>query len=193
MHAAAVVSLKKAPTMKGVGLANVQHYVEHEHGAGAWQRVLESLDAADAHEIATAVAVGWYEVALFARLLRAIDRVCGKGDLRLLRRVGAHEVEQDFNRVLRMFMRVLSPEHIFKAEARLWKHFQDSGEWSSSPVEGGMDATLAGWAADAALCEELAGYLEKLTELAGGHDVRVLHDECRARGASRCVFKYRYR
>jgi hypothetical protein len=180
------------PRMKGIGFVNVRNYVLETHGAERWQEVLQTLTGSDKHEVEAAVAVGWYDVAHFAKLLRSIDEVCGRGDLRLLEKVGAYEAEQDFNRVLRVFLRVLSPGYIFKAEARLWSHFQDSGTWNSVKVDGGVNATLQGWAVDAALCRELAGYLVKVVEFTGGRSVSVEHNTCRALGDSRCVFEYRW-
>lgn len=190
MHVSPEIGQK--PRMKGIGFVNVRNYVLEAHGAERWEEVLNTLSGAERREIEAAVAVGWYDVAHFATLLRSIDEVCGRGDLRLLEKVGAYEAEQDFNRVFRVFLRVLSPSYIFKAEARIWSHFQDSGTWHSVRVPGGVNATLRGWAVDAALCRELSGYLVKVVEFTGGRNVSVEHDTCRALGDSQCVFEYRW-
>jgi hypothetical protein len=182
-----------APRMKGIGFANVQAYVQTKHSKAKWTEVLARLTEDDAQIVASAVAVGWYDVLLFARLLRVVDEVCGRGDLELLDEVGKFEAEQDLNRVLRLLLRVLTPLQIFRVERRLWKHFHDSGQWQWCRVSNGVDATLAGWAVDPALCQELASYLVRLMEFTGGKDVRVLHTTCRAKGADTCVFQYRWR
>jgi hypothetical protein len=179
--------------MKGIGVANVQSYVQTKHSAAKWAEVLAQLTEEDEGIVASAVAVGWYDVLLFARLLRVVDKVCGRGDLQLLDKVGKFEAEQDLNRVLRVFLRVLSPLQIFSVQGRLWSHFQDSGKWESHRVPNGVDGTLTGWAVDEALCQELSGYLIRLMELTGGKDVRVLHGSCRARGSDKCIFQYRWR
>jgi hypothetical protein len=182
-----------AQQMKGIGFANVHAYVQKQHSEAKWAQVLATLDKQDARVVSAAVAVGWYDVMLFARLLKAVDKVCGRGDLHLMEEIGKFEAEQDLNRVLRVFIRVLSPLQIFRVEGRLWSHFQDSGKWESHRVPNGVDATLTGWAVDPALCQELAGYLVKLVEFTGGKDVRVLHPTCCAKGADRCIFQYRWR
>jgi hypothetical protein len=179
--------------MKGIGFANVHSYVRAQHSEAKWAQVLAELGKEDARIVAATVAVGWYDVLLFARLLRAVDKICGRGDLQLLDEVGKFEAEQDLNRVLRVFLRVLSPLQIFRVEGRLWSHFQDSGKWEIHHVPNGVDAALKGWAVDEALCQELASYLVRLMEFAGGKGVRVLHPTCRARGAKTCVFQYRWR
>ena len=191
-NASSVVGAK-LPSQKGVGFVNVRSYVETKHGPEKWNEVLARLSESDRDVVASAVAVGWYEVRLFSRFLRAVDAVCGRGDLRLMGEVGAWEAEQDFNRVLRVFLKILTPPQVFKAEARLWKHFQDSGRWVMTPVDGGMNGELVDWEVDDALCQELSGYLVRLIQYTGGKDVVVRHGQCRARGAKTCLFEYRWK
>lgn len=179
--------------MKGIGFANVKRYVLTQHGSRRWEETLALLDAGDRRIVDAAVAVGWYDVHVFARLIRAIDKACGNGNLELLRDVGAYEVEQDLHRVLRYFLRVLSPSRIFLAEGKIWSHFQTAGHWTSVNVPGGVDATLAGWAVDSALCKELAGYVEKLLVCGGAKFLHVGHTECRALGSASCVFRCRWK
>ncbi len=183
---------KTVPKQKGVSFVNVRTFVVSKYGDKAWQQVMDHLSAPDREVIHASVAVGWYEVGLFARLLRSVDSVCGNGDLGLMREVGAWEVSQDFNRVMKIFLRVLSPAQAFKAEARLWRHFQDSGTWKTTRASGGMDSELLDWEVDEALCVELSGYLERLIEYTGGKNVTVKHPACRARGGSTCLFTIRW-
>lgn len=179
--------------MKGVGFANVRHYVSRIHGEAALEAVLGMLSPTDRDIAAFGLAVGWYEVKCFARFLRAVDAVCGRGDLKLLPAVGAYEADQDFNRVYRLFLRTLSPNTFLAAQARLWKHFQDSGAWRWYPATRGIRAILSGWEIDAALCPEMGGYLARVIEFTGGKDVSFEHPECRAKGSVDCVFMLRWR
>lgn len=177
--------------MKGIGFANVQAFVQERYGYAAWGELVRSLTPSDRAELGAIVAVGWYDSYLFGRLLRRLDEKHGRGDLKLLREVGAYEAQRDFNRVLRVLMRIASPLQMFRTHARLWSHFQASGSWTMLPLTGGgMRATLDGWAVDDALCAELTGYLGKLIEFTGGRQVSVDHKECRARRAPACVFEF---
>ncbi len=181
-----------AKGMKGIGFVNVRQYVLKVFGAGHWERVLTKLDVSDRAVVASVVALGWYDVQLFARLLRTVDVVCGYGDLGALKAVGRFEAEQDFNRAVRMLLRVVSPASIFTGHARLWTHFQDSGKWTIEKRQLSMACTLSGWAKDSALCTELSGYLERMVEFTGGQNVHVSHNSCRATGATDCVFVFRW-
>jgi predicted hydrocarbon binding protein len=178
--------------MKGIGFVNVKAFVAERYPE-RWTDVIKLLSPEDQLTVNEAIAVGWYDVLLFARLLRAVDEACGRGDLGTMEAIGKFEAEQDLNRVLRVFIRVLSPLQIFRVEGRLWSHFQDAGKWESHRVAEGVDARLTGWAIDTALCSELAGYLVRLVQFTGGKDVRVLHPTCRANGDAHCLFQYRWR
>jgi tRNA A-37 threonylcarbamoyl transferase component Bud32 len=188
-----VLTVPAAFEMKGVGLVNVRGYVLEHHGTDAWQRVLRGLAPADAEVAGHALPVGWYRVSTFAALLRSIDRECGRGDLGLLPAVGAFEADQDFNRVLRIFLRIVHPSYVFNISGRLWQHFQNSGVWVIERSDHAMLASLQGWAVDAALCAEMTGYLVRLFEFAGGNEVTCQHVRCRARGHEHCDYDIRWR
>ena len=183
------------PATKGVAFVNGKAFVEANYGLAAWHNVLAKLARDDRDIVESASAVGWYDLMVFARMLRAIDQVCGVGDLSLLPKIGISDVERDFNRTIRIIIRILSPDQIFKVSTRLWSHFQSAGAWSHKSVAQGkgMDSTLTGWGADRALCLELTGYVKRLLELTGAHDVAVRHDQCRGLGHGNCVFNVRWR
>lgn len=178
--------------MKGIGFVNVRQYVITVYGQETWERVLTKLDTKDRAELSSVVALGWYDVYMFARLLRAIAAICGHGDLGVLKAVGRFEAEQDFNRAVRMLIRVVTPGSIFSGHARLWSHFQESGKWTIEKRQLSMVGKLEGWAKDQALCTELSGYLERIVEFTGGQNVHVSHSSCRSTGADDCIFTFRW-
>jgi hypothetical protein len=179
--------------MKGISFDNARRYVLDRHGEGPWQVVLDHVGPEDRVELEGVVSVGWYDVYLYARVLRAIDACLGQGDLRLLPQVGVFGAERDFNRTLRLFLRALNPPAIVNAQRRLWSHFHGAGVWDASVVPTGLRGVLKDWASDAALCQQLTGYLTRLVEFTGGKNVTVLHPECRSKGNPACVFDVQYR
>lgn len=180
--------------MKGIGFVNVRRFVLEKHGEEALAKVMARLSVSDRSELASAVAVGWYPVAMFGRMLRAVDAVCGRGDLKLARALGAYAAECDFHRALRTFIRVLSPDYLFKMHQRLWQHFQSAGRWESTR-DGPHEATLTlhDYVVDEAVCIELAGYCARMVEFTGATDVTFEHPSCRARGGATCTFRVRWR
>jgi hypothetical protein len=179
--------------MKGISFDNAQRFVLDRFGEEPWLRVLERVGPDDRLELEGMVSVGWYDVYMYARMIRAIDACCGQGDLRLLPQLGAFAAERDFNRTLRLLLRALNPEAIVHAQRRLWSHFHGAGSWDASVVPTGLRGVLKDWASEPALCQQLVGYLTRLVEFTGGKNVNVLHPECRGEGRPACVFDVQYR
>src|SRR5439155_140915 len=66
---------------KGIGFVNVKAFTEERFGPTGWDAALAQLVSADRRELEGIVSVGWYSLSLYARLIRAVDRVHGYGDL----------------------------------------------------------------------------------------------------------------
>ena len=152
------------------------------------------MSASDQLVLAEVVAVGWYDLELYARLIRALDERYGKGDLALLDELGRFEAESDYRGIFRLFFRMASPAYMVEKTADYWRRFHDAGQWAierrgATAVWG----ALTSWGVDEALCRELVAYVKRAIELVGGKDVALEHPRCRARGATRCEYLMSWR
>jgi hypothetical protein len=175
---------------KGISFLHVRHYTERRFNDAGWSKVLGLLDAADRATIAATVAVGWYDVALYARLLNALERAHGDGRFTLIADSGAYQAERDLNVVFRMLLRLGTPAYVVDKTAEYWNRMQTTGTWK---IERRTPNCVYGWLADwgivdAAMCAELVAYIKRLIELVGGKDVVVEHPECRVKGHRVCMF-----
>jgi len=180
---------------KGVGFVNLRAFVIERHGPEAWDAVVERLDSAERETMASIVPVGWYSLALYAKLIRHIDRDLGQGDLKLVQVIGRFEAERDLTTVQQWFLRLLRPSIAIEQTGKYWQRFHDTGVWT---IERRGDreifGRLDGWGVvDAALCRELVGYMSRTLELLGGQDVVMDHPRCRARRDPTCEFRARWR
>jgi hypothetical protein len=180
---------------KGVGFTNVRSFVISTQGAPAWEAMVASFPKAEREVLESAVAVGWYDLELYARLIHEVDRRFGTGDLRLVQALGRYEAEKDLTTIHQWLLRFFNPALIIEQTGKYWNRFHDTGQWV---VERRGDrelvARLSEWGVvDAALCRELVGYFQRLLELIGAGDVRVEHTHCRARGGQVCEFRGTYR
>jgi hypothetical protein len=180
---------------KGTSFAQARHFVVDHFGERGWVDVLERVTMADREVLESVVAVGWYDLALYARLIRAIDGAHGKGDLRLMNQLGRYEAEKDLKVVHRLFFRLANPAYVVEKAGEYWRRFHDTGTWNitrESPTV--VHGTLSDWGVvDAALCAELTAYMTRIVELVGGRDPNIDHRVCRARGDSTCFFRMRWR
>ncbi len=179
---------------KGVGFANVRVFATERFGADGWNGVLEKLTPADRDELQGMVPIGWYSLALYARVIRALDEVHGYGDLALVVQLGRFEVERDLTTIHRVFLRLANPAYTIEKFGEYWRRFHDSGRWeltreSDSHITGFLDE----WGyVDHALCRELVGYMGRCLELVGAKNVIMEHPACRGRGEPRCFFRARW-
>jgi hypothetical protein len=180
---------------KGTSFAQAKNFVLERHGERGWIAVIEQLTSAERETLDGAVAVGWYDLELYARLIRSIDAVHGSGDLKLLVQLGRYEAENDLKVVHRLFFRLANPAYVVEKAGEYWRRFHDTGTWTltrESPTI--VHGTLSDWGVvDAALCAELGAYLVRIIELVGGKDPTIDHRVCRSRGDSTCFFRMRWR
>jgi hypothetical protein len=180
---------------KGIGFLNVQAFVCERHGVGAWAEVLERFPEAEQRTLEAIVSPGWYDLGLYARLIRAAEDLLGKGDPRYLYTLGRFEAERDLGTITRWLLRLFRPSVAIEQMGKYWDRFHDSGRWTLLQRDDRVVAAkLEGWGViDAALCRELTGYLGRTLELLGGKDVSIDHTRCRARSDAACEFRARWK
>jgi hypothetical protein len=179
---------------KGVGFVHVRAFVTERFGAGGWAWTMGHLLGPDRASIEAVVPMGWYPLALYARLLRAVDDVHGAGDLALLVPLGRFEADRDLTTLHRMFLRMGDPCDAMERMGESWPRFHDSGSWTVERMEDRhVRAELVDWGyVDYALCRELVGYLARTLELVGADGVRIEHTRCRGLGGGECTFDARW-
>jgi hypothetical protein len=185
--------IERPPSKKGLSIVAVRDYVLQHHGREAWASVLAALPRDDADIVSAALGVGWYPLALYARLLRAVDQQLGQGDLRAIRPITRFEAERDLPTIHRLLLKMVNPVFVVEKMAELWPRYHSTGQLRiERRGDRAVDATLADWSSDEALCVGFQAYCERAIELAGARDVRIAHSICRARGGAVCFFRVKW-
>jgi hypothetical protein len=177
--------------LKGSAYLSTLAFIEAHHGAAGKERVLARLDPEDRAMLGTApLAIQWYPLAPFPRLLRAMDAELGKGDLSLVTERGTWAAVQDMKTVHRVLLKLVTPSWVIDKGMKLWPNFHTSGHWESKREgDKGARASLRDLGVvDEAMCATLKGWILGLLQLAGIKRATVDHVECRARGAAVCVY-----
>jgi predicted hydrocarbon binding protein len=180
---------------KGITFTHARSYVEETYGPEGWSDVLAASPRDDRAILGSIVAVGWYDLGAYARLLRTIDETFGKGDLELLAAIGRYGAEKDITTVYRLFFRLQSPAYAIEKIAEYWRKFHDTGVWTvERQGDGHAHGTLRDWGyVDRTLCREMISYMTRVLQLVGAKDVRLAHPLCRAEGEKECFFTLRWR
>ena len=183
------------PLVKGLTFLNLRRFVEQRlGGAAGWSRLMGQLHSDDSTVIASVVGTGWYDLALLARMLNAVDREFGIGNLALVREQGVFQAESDLKVVFRMFFRMANPSYVISKATHYWSRLQTEGVWEiEREAPNRVRGSLTGWGVDAALCAAIGAYMVRLIELVGGKSVVGEHPACRVEGHPACVFTLRWR
>lgn len=184
----------KGALTKGVSFSHAKHFTQQRWGPAGWEAILEKMRPEDREELASVLPMGWYSLALYNRLIHALEDVHGKGDLAMIGELGRYEAEKDLTTIHRIMFRLLNPGTVIVKTTDYWRKFHDTGSWDMKRIGNSeLEGVLTGWGVvDRALCRELVGYLSRALELVGAQNVLVEHPECRARGYARCFFRARW-
>jgi len=182
--------MSKPAQIKGISFTNVKSFVLERYEQAGWDELLGTLDADDRRTLGAAVPVGWYDLALYARVIAALEKCHGDGDPKFLESFGRYDAARDLDGVLRLFFRVFDPGFLVTQTMKLWSRFFDTGTWVVERHGHQVVGTLTDWGiVDRGLCQSLVGYISVLLATGrGGRGARVEHVRCRANGHPACVF-----
>lgn len=178
--------------LKGSAYLSTLAFIDTHFGMDGKRRVLAALPDDDRTLLSgLLVAIGWYPLAPFPRLLRAMEQELGKGDLTLVTERGAWAAVHDMRTVHRVLLKFVTVNWVLDKGTSLWPNFHTTGRWKvKRDGDKGAIATLADLGVvDEAMCATLKGWILGLLSLAGAKEPSVEHTECRARGAAACVYR----
>lgn len=143
--------------------------------AEAWTDLLALMSDDDRDVLLGLVPVGWYDLALQHRLLRAIDANMGSDDGELAEVIGRFEAEQDLTVVHRLFLRLANPAFVLEKAGDYWNRFYDVGVWdvrreSKSRAVGRLEGVTP---FDPLFARYLTAYIIRMWELVGAKDLDV--------------------
>lgn len=181
---------------RGLNPLGALAWVREQRGTNGIKEVLAAMPKADIGVLAgerRLTSSTWVEFALQVRLLRAIDRVFGSGDLTTLFHVGHYMGQRDIPRVFRPLLRLGNPGWILEVSTRMWRYYHSQGYWETERTPVTVMATLHDHPeCDEAFCRTFAGWVVGAIEISGASDVMFDHVVCAARGAQHCVFTGRW-
>jgi len=179
--------------VRGFGILNSMHFAHQRFGSHGVERTLAHLGERDLVTVDTLRSLSWYPFALHCRVLRAVDRAHGDGDLALLFDLGKHSAARDWPRLFRPALKIGRPGWMLDVATSLWRVFHGEGRWTLERTKYEIVARHEEWREpDEAYCASFIGYMTAALELSGAVDVAATHVLCAARGAPHCVYTVRF-
>jgi hypothetical protein len=180
--------------VKGSVLLSRLAFVHEQAGEPAVARVLARLPARHRAHAESLLPSSWYPFDLSRQLDAAIMEELGGGRSDFFLRLGAASAERNLTGVHKGFL-VPGDAHRFLAQApQIYAFYYDKGRRRYERT-GEKEAVLVTEEAEtfsAPDCMTVVGWHVKALEMCGIRGVRMVEEECRARGGAVCRYRVRW-
>jgi uncharacterized protein (TIGR02265 family) len=186
------MALDAKTRIKGGILKSRLAFVEQHGGAAALERVLNALSEEDRTALGGIIsATAWYPFDLGAKLDEAVVKVIGGGDTRFFDRLGEASAEKNLTGVHKDFLVPGNPQ-AFLAKAPTIYSFYYQGGRRTYEAAGEREGVLTTYDAphySAPDCLTVVGWYREALQMCGAKAVRVVEEECRAKGGKVCRYR----
>ena len=134
---------------------------------------------------------GWVPFELFTEIVGLVDRLFGRGDMRLGFDAGRFAASHDLGLVRSLFVRALSPSIMMSLASGVWSQHYDAGKLVVKELgRSGLSIEIAEFpATHRAHCMSVFGWLQGTLEQGPRKNVHVEERSCRALGHPTCLFE----
>ena len=177
--------------VKGTVLKSRLAFVEEHAGKDGLERVFASLEPDDRRALAMILPVQWYPFELGKRLDGAIVQVLGGGKVEFFERLGEASATRNLATFHQAFLTPGDPHGFLAKAPTIYALYYETGrrEYSRTSETSGLLVTYDAETFSAPDCLTVVGWYRKALELCGAHGVRVVEEECRARGGEVCRYR----
>jgi uncharacterized protein (TIGR02265 family) len=179
--------------VKGTLLIARMKYLRAQ-GVDSAERVLRRLSEEDRRVLADALLPSsWYSAGVLLRLETTIAALLAFGDRhQLFRDMGRFSAETNLGQagIQRAYLRDGDPQFLLRHVPQMYGAQHDTGrrEYVQTGERSAVLRTLEAEEVRVDDCLTTIGWLERGVELSGGRAVRVVEQECRARGGAACEY-----
>jgi uncharacterized protein (TIGR02265 family) len=177
--------------VKGSVLKSRFAMIEEMGGASAVERVLTAMTPEDRATLKTVVAIGWYPFELGTRLDDAIVQTLGGGRTDFFEKLGAASAEKNLTGPHKSFLAPGDPHRFLGRAHAVYAAYYKTGHREYEQT-GPKEAVLTTYDAEAFSvpdCLTIVGWHKKALEMCGCGDVKMVEEECRARGGVVCRYR----
>lgn len=177
--------------VKGSVLKSRFAMIEDLGGAAAVERVLAAMTPQDRAALKTVVAIGWYPFDLGTRLDDAIVRTLGGGRPEFFEKLGAASAEKNLTGAHKSFLAPGDPHRFLSRAHAVYAAYYKSGhrEYERTSDKEALLTTYEAATFSVPDCLTVVGWYKKALEMCGCAGVKVVEEECRARGGKICRYR----
>lgn len=175
-------------TVKGSPIRSLLKFVEVELTASQREELFSRLSPDDAARLRAQILVtDALPVAMLNRLTVEAALVKNEPLQGFARRAGRAAASEAFSGVYRVFALVLTPERLLEKAARIWGSLYNRGEMVvEKQTARSAHVRLLNFPSEESGCARITGWIERMVELTGVRNPRVVQTRCHAKGAPAC-------
>ncbi len=180
--------------IKGAVLKSRMAFVQEHFGVDGARQVLASLPDGDQRTLRMLFTSNWYPFELGKALDEAIVHVLGGGKTEFFERLGAASAEKNLATIHSGYL-TRGDAHGFLAKSpSFYGLYYGTGrrEYTQAGPKEGVLTTFDAETFSAPDCLTVVGWYEKALEMCGVTGIRIVEEECRARGGAVCRYRVKW-
>ena len=176
--------------VKAQGLFHAARFLEQQYGRDALRDVLRACSAPVRERYTSASSLEWHPLEELIELVQIADDTLGRGDGKLAEHAGAEAARANTKGLFRFVAHVATPEFLMRRIAGMWRQFNDAGSMELLDIDDYACEIEVKDVPDphAIFCAMLTGWIAEVTRAVGRVRPLVRHTQCRAKGATRCLW-----
>ena len=177
--------------IKGAVLKSRLAFVQENFGKEGLERLLGGLSADDQRTLRMLFTSNWYPFQLGKTLDDAIVRVLGGGKPELFERLGAASAEKNLASVHSGYLTKGDAHGFLSKSPSFYSLYYETGRREYTPVgpKEGVFTTYDAETFSAPDCLTVVGWYRKALEMCGVPGVKIVEEECRAKGGKVCRYR----
>jgi hypothetical protein len=166
-------------------------FVKERFGDAGWRKVLAVLPDRDQAQLSSAINVAWYDFDLSDRLDKAIVQALGGGDTRLFEEMGRASAQENLTTVHTNFLQPPDPQKFMAKAPLIYAFYYDKGRrtWEATGPNSGVMTTFDAETYSTSDCATVIGWHKQGLSMVGAKNIRIVEDQCRARGHAVCRYQ----
>jgi uncharacterized protein (TIGR02265 family) len=182
-------------TVKGSPVRSLQKFIESELTPEQRQAVLDALPAEYAIRFRSPIlATETIPVHMLNRFTEEAAKAKGEPLEAFARRAGREAAGDAVKGIYRFFALVLTPPALISKASHMWSSLYNRGQMRvDEQGDTGARVRIVNFPSEAAGCARVSGWIERMAELTGVKDIRVVKTECFAKGGEHCEWTVNWR
>jgi hypothetical protein len=176
--------------VKAQGLFHAARYIESQYGQDGLRDVLRACSDPVRERYTSASSLDWHPVEELIELVQRADEMLAHGHGKLAEHAGAEAARAHTRGLFRFVAHVATPEFLMRRIAGTWRQLNDAGSLELLDIDDHACEIEVKDIPDPhpIFCSILTGWIRELTRAVGRVSPLVKHKQCRAKGATRCLW-----